>query len=86
MDLTQLRSDAQRGPVAMKARIVKDAKRSLTNPGDAIVIERYVSMVVDELYGDSIKVTTFVPVLAMRRVRDLVEVDATTAARVAISS
>ena len=86
MDLTQLKWDAQRGPVAMKARIVKDAKRSFTNPGDAIVIERYVSMAVDELYGDSIKVTTFVPVLAMRRVRDLVEVDATTAARVATSS
>lgn len=66
-------SEAVRTPAAMTARVFADAKRAFGGKTDEAVLERFAQDAVDELCRGSIKVTTFVPVLAMRRVRDLIE-------------
>jgi hypothetical protein len=66
-------SESVRNPAAMTARVLADAKRAFGAKMDEAVLERVARDAVDELCRDSIKVTTFVPVLAMRRVRDLLE-------------
>jgi hypothetical protein len=57
----------------MTARVLADAKRAFGGKADEAILERFAKDAVDELCRGSIKVTTFVPVLAMRRVRDLLE-------------
>ncbi|MER3437064.1 MAG: hypothetical protein C4346_05375 [Chloroflexota bacterium] len=57
---------------AITDRVIADAKRVFRDVADEQVIERLTREAVAELCDDSIKVTAFVPVLAMRRVRDLI--------------
>jgi hypothetical protein len=57
---------------ALTNRVVADAKRAFRDVADEQVIERLTREAVAELCDDSIKVTAFVPVLAIRRVRDLI--------------
>jgi len=57
----------------MTACVLADAKRAFGGQADEAVLERFATDAVAELCDGSIKVTTFVPVLAMRRVRDLLE-------------
>jgi hypothetical protein len=57
----------------MTARVLADAKRTFRDVTDEVFLERIAQEAVDELCQDSIKVTTFVPVLALRRVRDRLE-------------
>ena len=64
------RSDSVRTPAAMIARVLADAKRTFRDVTDEAFLERIAREAVDELCRDSIKVTSFIPVLAMRRVRD----------------
>ena len=66
-------SEAIRTPAAITARVLADAKRVFGGKTDEAVLERIAKEAVDELCRGSIKVTTFVPVLAMRRVRELLE-------------
>jgi hypothetical protein len=55
------------------ARVLADARRAYPGVVDDAFLERCANEAVAELWGDSIKVRTFVPVLALRRVRDVVE-------------
>lgn len=73
MDSLLGRSDSVRTSAAMGARVLADAKRAFGDIADEAVLERITRDAVDELCRGSIKVTTFVPVLALRRVRDLIE-------------
>ncbi|MGH2558185.1 MAG: hypothetical protein ACRDJH_03900 [Thermomicrobiales bacterium] len=58
---------------AVVARVLVDAKRAYTGLVDEAFLERCAREAVEELWGDAIKVRSFVPVLAYRRVRDIVE-------------
>lgn len=58
---------------AITARVVLDAKRAFANGRDEERVERVARQAVEEFWVHQIKVTTFIPVLAIRRVRDLLE-------------
>jgi hypothetical protein len=73
MDSLLGQSESVRTPAAMTARVFADAKRAFSGLADEAMLERFAGDAIDELCRGSIKVTTFVPVLAMRRVRDLLE-------------
>ena len=55
---------------AVTARVVVDAKRAFGSVADEAFIERCAREAVQDIWRESIKVTSFVPVLAMRRIRD----------------
>ena len=55
----------------MTARVVADAKRVYRDMADEGALERCARQAVAELWHHPIKVTAFVPVLALRRVRDV---------------
>jgi hypothetical protein len=57
---------------AITRKLVIDAKRSFEGVADDAFLEQCARDAVNEIWRDSIKVTTFVPVLAMRRVREIV--------------
>jgi hypothetical protein len=59
-------------PEALTRRIATDAKRAFAGAADDVALESYARLAVKELWGDSIKVTNFVPVLAMRRIREII--------------
>jgi hypothetical protein len=65
-------SEATKSPAAIAARVAADAKRSFGAQTDEASLEALAHDVVNEFFRDAIKVTTFVPVLALRRVRDMV--------------
>ena len=73
MDAMMGQSEALSSPAAMTARVLTDAKRAFGGVADAPVLERYASEAVADLWGDSIRVRAFVPVLALRQVRDMLE-------------
>ncbi|MGH2535100.1 MAG: hypothetical protein ACRDJW_22790 [Thermomicrobiales bacterium] len=58
---------------AVVDRVLVDAKRAYIGVVDEAFLERCSREAVEELWGDAIKVRNFVPVLAFRRVRDIVE-------------
>jgi hypothetical protein len=60
-------------PGAITARVVLDAKRAFSAGRDEERIERVARQAVEEFWSDNVKVTTFIPVLAIRRIRDLLE-------------
>ena len=64
--------DALSSEDALARRIVIDAKRAFAGVVDEAFLEDVAHKAVRELWQDSIKVTAFVPVLAMRRIRDVV--------------
>jgi len=55
------------------ARVVDDAKRRYGQLADDVVLERMATEAVSRVWTESIRVTSFVPVLAMRHVRDMLE-------------
>jgi hypothetical protein len=57
---------------AVTRRVVTDAKRNYEGVIDDALLEQCARDAVSEIWRDSIKVTTFVPVLAMRRVREII--------------
>jgi hypothetical protein len=65
--------EAVSSPAAMTARVLVDAKRAFGEVADGDVLERYVEDAVSGLWQETIKVKTFVPVLAMRQIRDMLE-------------
>ncbi len=60
-------------PSAITARVVLDAKRAFSNGRDEERVERVARQAVEEFWSGKVKVTTFIPVLAIRRIRDLLE-------------
>ena len=73
MDGMTAMGEATSNPVAMTARVLTDAKREFSDLADAPMLERFAQEAVADLWGESIRVRTFVPVLALRRVREMVE-------------
>ena len=73
MDSLLGQSESVRTPAAMSARVYADAKRAFSGLADDAILEQLARDAVNELCDGSVKVTTFVPVLAMRRVRDVLE-------------
>ena len=60
-------------PAPMTARILNDARRVWGNEIEVPVPERCAEEAFAELRRDSIKVRTFVPVLALRQIRDMLD-------------
>jgi len=51
-------------------KVMADAQRSFAADVDATLLERQVHEIVSQLWTESTKVTTFIPVLALRDLRD----------------
>jgi hypothetical protein len=51
-------------------KVLADARRSFASDVDATLLERQVREIVAQLWTDSTTVTTFIPVLALRDLRD----------------
>jgi hypothetical protein len=64
--------ESLRSADAVARKLVIDAKRNFEGLADEAFLEKCARDAVDELWHDSIRVTTFVPVLAMRRIREIV--------------
>ena len=57
----------------MTARVVSDAQRLFGDRATAPVLEDYAQAAVSDLWQDSIKVTRFVPLLALRQVKEMLD-------------
>ncbi|MFL5760172.1 MAG: hypothetical protein ACJ789_10555 [Thermomicrobiales bacterium] len=68
-------SDALKTQGAASARVLADARRSYSEVVDDSFLEAWSHRAVDELWSESIKVKNFVPVLALRRIREVVEAE-----------
>ena len=55
---------------SVSEKVVADAQRSFAADVDATLLERQVHEIVAQLWTESTKVTTFIPVLALRDLRD----------------
>lgn len=71
MDTFRSQTESSVSQGALIERVTSDAKRAFSAEDEAF-LEACAEQVVDEICGDSIRVTAFVPVLAMRRIRDIV--------------
>ncbi len=60
-------------PSEMTMRVMKDARRIYGDKVEVEQLQMYAEAAVADLWRDSIKVTTFIPVLAMRLIRDMLE-------------
>ncbi len=60
-------------PEEMANRVLKDARRTYGDEVEVEQLQMYAEAAVADLWRDSIKVTSFVPVLAMRLIRDMLE-------------
>ncbi len=65
--------DSMKSEDAITRRVVVEARRTYESVVDVEFLESCAEQAVKELWRDSIKVTTFVPVLAMRKVRESVD-------------
>ena len=72
MDTLQGQQESMKSEDAVTRRVVIEAKRAYESMVDIEFLELCAEQAVKELWRDSIKVTTFVPVLAMRKVRESV--------------
>jgi hypothetical protein len=59
-------------PALVTERVLDEVRRTYDG-FDLAFLERVTREAVADIWGDSIQVTSFVPVLAMRRVREVVE-------------
>jgi hypothetical protein len=73
MDNVFGQKDAAGTADAMTARVLTDAKRAFGDEVEAPLLERYARDAVTSLWRDSIRVTTFVPVLALREIREMLD-------------
>jgi hypothetical protein len=65
--------ESLKNPEAMVARVLTDAKRTYNDVADSSVLERCAHRAVFELWTDSCTVTSFIPVLAMRHIREMLD-------------
>jgi hypothetical protein len=63
--------EASQDRAAITARVVSDARRLFRDVADDALLERCVRQTVADLWSGSIRVTSFVPVLALREVREV---------------
>ncbi len=63
-------------PDMVRARVLKDAQRSMDGVAPA-ELELYVQVAVSNLWTEQTRVTSFIPVLALRDVREMLERQAT---------
>jgi hypothetical protein len=73
-------AEALKTPGAVTARVLADARRAYSELVDDSFLETWANRAVDELWTETIKVKTFVPVLALRRIREAVEAQGPTEA------
>jgi hypothetical protein len=78
--------ESSKSPAAMTARVAADARRAFRSRADDVVIDQYVLQAVNEFALDTVRVTTFVPVLALRRVRELLEANPEATLEVAVEA
>ncbi len=64
--------DGLTSPDMIRARVLKDAQRSLGGVAPAD-LERCVQIAVSNLWTERTRVTSFIPVLALRDVREMLE-------------
>jgi hypothetical protein len=67
----QTASAASVDQAAMTARVYADAERVFGGQAPAVVLERCAHDAVADLWVEGIRITSFVPVLALRHVRDM---------------
>ena len=60
-------------PASMATRVLKDARRAFGDTVEPAELERCAEAAVADLWRDSIKVTTFIPVLALRQIREMLD-------------
>ncbi|MBA3417024.1 MAG: hypothetical protein H0U10_17525 [Chloroflexia bacterium] len=63
-------------PDMVLARVLKDAQRSMGGVAPA-ELEQYVQVAVSNLWTEQTRVTSFIPLLALREVREMLERQAT---------
>jgi len=63
-------------PDMVLARVLKDAQRSMGGVAPA-ELEQYVQVAVSNLWTEQPRVTSFIPLLALREVREMLERQAT---------
>jgi hypothetical protein len=66
-------TDSVAPPAALTARVALAAKRAFGDQADESTLERCAQEAVADVWRESIRVKTFVPVLALRRVREMLE-------------
>lgn len=64
--------ESLRTPGAMRARILADAVSAFGDKTEPEFLEACVDTVVEQLWTDTPRVTNFIPLLALRRIRDIV--------------
>ena len=57
----------------MAERVFADAHRSFASGEDVHLLQGQIAQIVDDLWTETTKVTTFIPVLALRDLRERVE-------------
>ena len=67
--------DAMSSLPAATARVLGDARRSFGERFDDSVLERCANEAVASLWQETIRVKAFVPVLALRQIREMLETD-----------
>ena len=60
-------------PATMADRVTSDAQRHFGHLAESAVLEQCAQAAVADLWQDSIKVTRFVPLLALRQVKEMLE-------------
>lgn len=58
---------------AMAKRVLTDARRAFGDEVEEPLLERYAHEAVASLWQESIRVKTFVPVLALREIREMLD-------------
>ena len=71
MEDLQAANAASVDQAAMTARVYADAERAFGGQATAVVLERCARDAVADLWVEGIRITTYVPVLALRHVRDM---------------
>lgn len=73
MDTLLGSADALKTADGVRARVLSEARRTYSQHVDDSFLVDLSTRAVDELWSESIKVKSFVPVLALRRIRDVIE-------------
>lgn len=71
MDDLQAANAVSVDQVTMTARVFADAERAFGGQATTVVLERCARDAVADLWVEGIRITSFVPVLALRHVRDM---------------
>ena len=73
MDTLLGSADALKTADGVRARVLSEARRTYSQLVEDSFLVDLSARAVDELWTESIKVKSFVPVLALRRIRDVIE-------------